>query len=100
MLTRTNARLPLNLLIILTCFAFALSATATVLIVIYKYLGFGIATNPVACTSTQTYFTTKYNHNNYLASIDVAMVIVLLAEVTLLAVVIVLRVKAGGSNDA
>ncbi len=100
MLTRNNARTPLTLLLALSLLAFVMTIPATVFIVIKQYLGFGIATNPISCTSSQSYFTSKFSQNNYLSSIDASIVIVLLAQSALIVQLIVLRVKLSQADEA
>jgi hypothetical protein len=100
MLTRNNARTPLTLLLALSLLAFVMTIPATIFIVIKRYLGFGIATNPISCTSSQAYFTSKFSQNNYLSSIDASIVIVLLAQSALIVQLILLRVKLSQADEA
>jgi hypothetical protein len=56
---RSDLRTPLRVLLALTLIAAAFSAAALAVIIIKNYAGFS-STRPISCTSTVSYFTTKY----------------------------------------
>lgn len=55
---RSDLRTPLRVLLALTLIATAFSAAALTVIIIKNYTGF--SSTPITCTSTVSYFTTKY----------------------------------------
>lgn len=99
MLTRGEAKVPLNALLLLSILAVISSLAATTMTIVYKYLGFGIYNNPITCVSSNAYFIQKYNHNYYLTAINITEVLAVMTNTALLVVVAVLRVKLSKLMD-
>lgn len=62
-------------------------------------MAFGLYSNPISCTSSNAYFTIKYNHNNYVAAIDVAEAVSVFLQIAVVVLVILLKVKLSKSVD-
>ena len=97
MLTRGDASRPLTALTALSLPALAFTIISIVFLIVKSYIGFGIHTNPISCTSTGSYLTTKYNQSNYLNSITVSLLFAALAGLAFLVLAIYLRIKRNDS---
>lgn len=86
-------------MLLLSLLAVLCSLAATILTVVKKYVGFGVYSNPITCTSSSSYFTQKYNHDNYIIAINITEGLAVLIGTALLIVVAVLRVKLSKGAD-
>jgi len=91
MIKRKEARFYLNLLAITTLIATATTFTTAALVISYSFLGFGLRTNPISCTSSVPYFTTKYSQDTYLSVINTSLLIASASALILVIVVLYLR---------
>lgn len=86
-------------MVVLSILSVLCSTAATILTIVKKYIGFGVYANPIACTSSSSYFTQKYNQNNYIIAINITEVLSVLVGTALLIIVVVLRVKLSRGAD-
>ena len=71
MLAINRAKYVNTILIITTIIGLCSTIGAIVLMIIKKYVGFGVYSNPIVCTTAaNSYANTKYVHSNYINSSD------------------------------
>lgn len=93
MIKKKQARIYLNLITVVTIIGGTTTITTAALIIAYSFLGFGLRTNPITCSSTLAYFTTKYNQDNYLNVINIGMLVASTSALILAFLVLYLRYK-------
>lgn len=98
MIKRKQARFYLNLLTIVSLIGVATTFTTAALVIAYSFLGFGMRTNPISCSSSIQYFTTKYSQSTYLGVIDIALLIACASALALVILVLYLRYQLAKSN--
>ena len=91
--TRKIINKPLNVLLAVNCTVLALAVVVLALTIHYKYLGFGLQTNPISCSSSNIYLTAKYGNNLYLNAIDITQLIAIVGCLTSLVILIDLKSK-------
>ena len=68
MLAINNAKYINTILIITTIIGLCSNISAFILMIVKHYLGYGVYSNPIVCTSRTTYANVKYVESNYINS--------------------------------